>query len=61
LPLKIVAQEQERKLVTQIQGHNLPFGGGWEFRLMGNGGSTTGNYLFVAAKNHSFYGVGDYL
>jgi hypothetical protein len=41
LPLKIVAREPERRLVTQIQGHNLPFGGGWEFRLMGNGGSTT--------------------
>jgi hypothetical protein len=40
LPLKIIAQEPERKLVTQIQGH-LPFGGGWEFRLIGNGGSTT--------------------
>lgn len=41
LPLKMVAQEPGQHLVTQIQGHNLPFGGGWEFRLEGNGGSTT--------------------
>ena len=41
LPLKIVAQEPEQKLVTQIHGHRLPFGGGWEFRLIDNGGSTT--------------------
>ena len=27
--------------MTQIQGHDLPFGGGWEFTLKGNGGSTT--------------------
>jgi hypothetical protein len=26
--------------VTQIQSHDLPFGGGWEFRLKDNGGST---------------------
>jgi len=41
LPLKIVAREPENRLVTEIQGHNLPFGGGWEFRLVENGGSTT--------------------
>jgi hypothetical protein len=41
LPLKIVVQEPGRRLVTQIQGHDLPYGGGWEFELLNNGGSTT--------------------
>ena len=40
LPLKIVGQDPGQRLVTQIQGHNLPFGGGWEFGLKDNGGST---------------------
>ena len=40
LPLKIVAQEEGQRLVTQIEGQNLPFGGGWEFRLRNNGDST---------------------
>lgn len=40
LPLKIVTREPGLLLVTHIQGHHLPFGGGWEFRLKDNGGST---------------------
>jgi hypothetical protein len=30
-----------QRLVTQIEGQNLPFGGGWEFRLKNNGDSTS--------------------
>ena len=41
LPLKVVVQEPGQRLVTQIQGHHLPFGGDWEFRFRDNGGSTT--------------------
>lgn len=40
LPLKIVVLDPGQRLVTKIQGHGLPFGGGWEFRLKDNGGST---------------------
>ena len=40
LPLKMVVRDPGQRLVTEIQGHDLPFGGGWEFRLKDNGGST---------------------
>ncbi len=40
LPLKIITQDTGQRLVTKIQGHGLPFGGGWEFRLKNNGDST---------------------
>jgi hypothetical protein len=41
LPLKIITRDIGQRLVTQIEGRNLPFGGGWEFRLKNNGDSTT--------------------
>jgi uncharacterized protein YndB with AHSA1/START domain len=40
LPLKIVAQDPGQRLVTEIRGPGLPFGGSWEFRLKDNGAST---------------------
>jgi hypothetical protein len=41
LPLKIITLDAGQRLVTQIEGQNLPFGGGWEFRLKNNGDSTS--------------------
>jgi hypothetical protein len=41
LPLKIITRDAGLRLVTQIEGQNLPFGGGWEFRLKNNGDSTS--------------------
>ena len=40
LPLKIITQDTGQRLVTQIQGQGLPFGGSWEYRLKSNGDST---------------------
>lgn len=40
LPFKIVSSEPDGHLVTRINGHDLPFGGTWEYQIgLGPGGT----------------------
>jgi uncharacterized protein YndB with AHSA1/START domain len=40
IPYVVVSSEPDRRLVTQIAGRNLPFGGRWTFELTPIGGGT---------------------
>jgi hypothetical protein len=40
LPMKIMALEPKRRMVSQINDRNLPFGGTWEFILEPRGNTT---------------------
>jgi len=41
LPFKIVSRDPDLRLVTQINGQKLPFGGTWEYRIGKGGDGTT--------------------
>ncbi len=41
LPFKIVSRDPDLRLVTSIDGQQLPFGGTWEYRLAEVGDGTT--------------------